>query len=297
MTARAVVGKAEDRILRALGRYHLLTAEQITRLLYRPGSLRDVQKRLAKLVAAGYLIPKRGYSRSTGRPPAIYALGRRGRDYAAAAGLELRHRFRPGEERGYLFYAHTLALNDVLIAAERLAARTGRFWIETMLHDQLLQQTPLRVTLHGGRPARVVPDAWLDLRFSRPGERPIRECYVVELDRGTERQRDFRAKVEALIAATEGPYQDAFGTDLMTVAVVAAPERNPDQRRRQLLEWIEWELERLDRPDQADLFYVASLDSAAVSPEDLFCSASWYAPFSGVPAPLWEIPGEEEVGG
>jgi hypothetical protein len=293
----APTGTADDRILRAIGRYHFLTATQVTRLLYRPGSKRDVEKRLAGLVKRGYLLALPGYSQR-GRPPAIYTLDRQGRGYVEGLGIPVRARFRPAELRAlkFPFHDHTLALNDVLIALERLAARLpDRLWLEEVRHEQLLRERPLTVALGDGRTAGVVPDAWLDLRFPRPDRRPLRECWWLELDRGTEGQRDFREKVANLIAATvAGAYQDAFGTDLLTVAVVTVPERNPAQRREQLLRWIEQELGRLGLTDQADLFSVTSQDAARVDPAAMFLAPTWYVPFGTEPLPLLEPPG---VGG
>ncbi len=95
---------------------------------------------------------------------------------------------------------HTLATIDVLIAAEVLC-RTAPVAMPRLLVERQLRTHPLRVALPAGEgtPARlvaVIPDAWFELAVADHQPEPI----AMELDRGIEDQKRWRAKVAALAA-------------------------------------------------------------------------------------------------
>lgn len=285
-------GTPESRIVLAVGQYHFLTIPQIMRLLgYRQGTQRTIEKRLAWLTANNYLIGKAGYSQGPGKPRSIYVLGKRGRSYLEGQ-LPLRRRFRPSDTWKREHLEHVLGLNDVLIAAERLARDAAEvLWLVEMQHEQLLQGQPFLVPMPDGRRHLVVPDAWLDLRVLRAEQRPLQECYWIEFDRGTERQAAFREKIRRIIALAASPeaYEARFGTNNLTVAIVTLPERQPQLRRDMLLSWIADELSRAGEPRQ-DLFFVTTLDAATLSPADVFCAAVWQRPGADELLPLIELP-------
>jgi DNA-binding MarR family transcriptional regulator len=290
--AQLALDYPEDRLLRAVGRYHFLTVYQLLRLLgYKQGTKRTVEKRLAALEASGHLIRKRGYTQGPGQAPAIFVLGPEGRDYLKKS-LPLRRRFRPSDTWRRDFLEHVLGLNDVLIAAERLAEdANGLIWLAEMQHDQILQETPFVVSMPNGQTASLVPDAWLDFRFPRAGQRPLRECYWVEFDRGTERQDAFRDKIRKIIALSINPasYEERFATNNLTVAFVTWPEHQPELRRDMLLSWIRDE-QRRSGELRPDLFFVTALDAAVLSPQEVYCAPVWMTPFAEEPMPLIEPP-------
>src|SRR5215218_11332811 len=83
-------GLPGDRILRALGRYHLLTRDQLTRLLYRASSTTFVGEHLTRLTRGGYLRMGRvPLAIPVGGTPGWWTLGEPGRRYLRAAGVEL----------------------------------------------------------------------------------------------------------------------------------------------------------------------------------------------------------------
>src|SRR4051812_4663718 len=99
------IGRPKHLILEAVGTYHYLTADQLARLLFSPGSLTYVRDHLKELFHAGYLsrlFPPTLAPR--GAHKAVYALDRRGYLYLKAQGLEPAGRFRPSEnaEREWL---------------------------------------------------------------------------------------------------------------------------------------------------------------------------------------------------
>jgi hypothetical protein len=219
-----------------------------------------------------------------GSGPSVYTLARKGRNYLLALGIDVPARYRPGEENdhSYLFMSHTIALNDFLIAAELLARQSPALSIESMLHDRTLKQKPMYVPDEEGRKLAVVMDGWLNLRL--PNTQHM--CLGLEIDMGTVEQKKWRRKARSLVACTHGQYQEAFGTSSLTVAVLATPG---PKRMSDLLHWTELELAELpDKDEAADLFRFASVDPAAVPPEDVLLAPYWYRPFQKHPVPLLE---------
>jgi len=281
------VTPAKQDLLVAIGRYFYLNARQCTRLLYAEASLTRVQALLKELADDGYcqrlFLPR---PTPHGRVPAIYTLGRLGRTYLAALGVDVPTRLRPSaaREHAYLFLDHTLAVNDCLIAIELLARRVPQIAIRTMHHERTLRRMPIVVRDTDGREAAVIPDGWLDLRVALP-DGTYRTCIALEIDRGTTEQRAFRRKVARWVAAADGPYREAFGTDLLTVAIVATPGEG---RAEELLRWIAAELASLRRQDAADLFFVTAVDAASVDPATLYCGPVWRRCDQEAPVPLIE---------
>jgi protein involved in plasmid replication-relaxation len=281
------VTPAKHALLAAIGRYHFLTTRQATRLLYAEGSLTRVQTLLKELSDDGY-VQRLFLPRPTphGRVPAVYTLGRFGHAHLEALGIDVPTRLRPSEARAhaYLFLDHTLAVNDCLIAMEVLARRTPAIALHRMLHERTLRHMPIPVTDPDGSNASVIPDGWLDVRVALP-EGIDRYCIALEIDRETTEQRAFRRKIAHWVAAADGPYQAAFGTDLLTVAIVATPGEG---RARELLRWIVAALATLHREEQAGLFLVTPADAAAVDPFAFYCGRMWHQPDREEPVPLIE---------
>lgn len=280
-----IAGPADLSILAVLGRYFYLTASQVTRLLYAPSSQTYAQARLKRLAGHGYLqrifLPR---PTRTGSAPLVYTLARKGLSVLAAWGRGVDRRYRPAEvrETSYLYLAHTLALNDVLIALELFCRHDQRVQLAGLRHERDLKLQPVRVRLPVGVTASVIPDAWVDLRIMRR----YQECYAVELDRGTTEQKAWRRKVAALMAYANGPYQETFGTASLTIVVVATPGEG---RRDQLIRWTEAELSAAGRADQAGLFRFTGVSVAQMSPENVFMGAGWRRPFDPQLRPLLDL--------
>lgn len=281
------VTPAKRAILLALGRYFYLTARQATRLLYAPTSLTHAQALLKELADDGYtqrlFLPR---PTPHGRVPAVYTLGRLGRTYLDSIGADVPPRLRPSAERGhaYLFLDHSLAVSDCLIAAALLARRVPAITIHQMRHERDLRRTPIPVATPDGGQASVIADGWLDLRVAMP-DGVYRSCIALEIDRGTAGSAAIRRKIGNWVAAADGPYQEAFGTDLLTVAIVATPG---ERRATELLEWIAAELTSLHREEQAGLFVVTAVDAAVVAPALFYGGPVWRRCDDTTPVPLIE---------
>jgi hypothetical protein len=279
------LGPTEYTLLTGLGRYINLTAAQCVRRSYQPGSLRFVRKRLAGLVAAGYCQRHLGFTQG-GKPPAVYSLTAKGWDVVRELGMETPVRWRPVEaaQRGFIAYAHDLAVADFGIAAERFcAAVTPQAHLAQLRHHRFLQTDPLRVRLSTGT-QRVIFDAWLDLRLTR-GDPPQQRqrALALELDRASEYQQVWRRKIAAILAASGSAYRDHFGTSSLTVIVICPG--NP-RRAQQLLAWTEAELREAGQKAAGRLFAVTSVDSGTIDPCALFVTPCWRVPFQAEPTPL-----------
>jgi hypothetical protein len=281
------LGPSDEPILTMLGLYFYLTAAQITRLLYAPASHTYAQARLKRLVDAGYLqrlfLPRPS---RTGSAPLVYTLARKGLNALREWGSAVDRRYRPAEARelSYLHLAHTLALNDALIALELLCRKNPRIQIADLRHERVLKLHPVVVALPDGAKTGVIPDGWVDLRIAGC----YQECYAIELDRGTTEGKAWRRKVAALLAYADGPYQRVFGTPSLTIAVIATPVQ---RRRAVLLRWTEAELRAQGREDAAGLFHFTGATLADQDPEQLFLSAVWSEPFSDHLEPLIDASG------
>src|SRR5512143_2576564 len=176
--------EVDETILAAINRLGgYLTAGQLTRLLYPSCQDRDrySQRRLARLEQGGYLLRLRALRRPQfGSVPHVFTLTHTGRRYLAGRGYPVEPYYRPAEEHAkaanYLFTEHTLAIIDVLIAAERLVrdairAGVGQIEMPVVWTERRLKREAVPVTVpaaaEGGSTRRtvVIPDAWFQLQI------------------------------------------------------------------------------------------------------------------------------------
>jgi Replication-relaxation len=294
------------RILTAIFHHHYMTAEQVTRLLYSQGNASTVRSYLPHLEKAGYLAT-RYLHRTTplGSLPKLYTLDRRGFNVLKKQGLDMPKRFRRLEEKdtASTFLPHTLAVNDVLIAAETLHKQYPAITLYGYKHELLLkQEQPITITVEkrtaegkllldiDGKAMmetiRIVPDLFLDVRIHQPDrEKPYRCCLLLEIDLNTEGQRKIRQKVRAFLAFIKsGACLARFGTKLPTVGFINVT--GGEKRRDELKAWTEAELKLTKEPHfWTELFVFTSLPEKPALPDGdaLFLSPVWYTPFRKQP--------------
>jgi hypothetical protein len=297
-----LITEADKAILVALARFHYLTAAQASRLLYPNLSdeNRYMQRRLKKLSDAQYVLRLRALPTPRyGQAPHVFTLAGKGRQYLATLGVSSPSYYRPSEERrasdNSPFMIHRLATIDVMIAADGLC-KEGIAVCPRMLSERELKRGALKVDVppsshsnsQGTRRVAVIPDAWFQLSI---GRRPPMSI-AVELDRGTEDQKVWRQKVAAYVVWADGPYQTAFETDNLTIAVVC-----PDETRRGiLLDWTLRELTARSLTDFAELFLFTATSPATVSPRRFFFGNVWRQPHTGTAVSVLGAPpptGEE----
>jgi hypothetical protein len=133
--------KGAEKILVAISEFDYLTAEQVTRLLYKETSRAFVRKKLRALVTQGYVLTLGGRAVNL---PLIYTFTSRGRTYAGMLGEQSRKRFCPSEEKekseNFFFMKHTLAVTDVLIASRLLAQTVPGVTLTRMCLERSLRR-------------------------------------------------------------------------------------------------------------------------------------------------------------
>jgi len=278
------ISAGDDTLLRAVYGYHFLTVEQATRLLYSRGSLVYVRSKLRALATDGYLQWLRLPTSGQGNTPHIYTLARKGIRYLEGAGFSDFARFRPSEqqEHSYFFLKHTLRVNDVLIAGALLGELVPGITLAEMRHERLLRRTPVYVeVMHGQKKERigVVPDGWMDFHLHGADRMSI----VLELDRGTVEERAFKHKLRGLLAYANGPYQEFFASESITIAFATTAG---ELRLRRMRVWCEQTLEEMGQKQQAELLLLTSLPEGELDPRRLFLSPVWEEPFGTTPVAL-----------
>lgn len=303
--AQFVVKPHNERILEAVYKYQFLTVEQVTRLLYSRGTLSTVRARLSELAEEGYLLflylPR---PTPTGSVPKIYTLARKGLNLLKAHGFDISPRFHPSEqeEKSYLFLRHTLAVNDFLIAAATLEKTFPGITLHTFIHERVLKREELiKVTFEkltaDGRQVmdkdekpvietmRLIPDAFLDFRIAHDHEKPYRCCVLLELDRDTIEEKNFKRKVRGLLTCVKnGECTRRFNTKLPTIAFVNAV--GGEKRREQMKKWTEEELKKSKESHFWTQMFVFTDLPEVIDTEALFLSPVWYTPFTDKPTVL-----------
>jgi len=264
---------AHETILKSVYTYYYLTAKQVCRLHYSPGSFTRVEKLLKELRDNEYLqwdfLPVK---RRFGSSPAYYMPARRGVAHLRKLGFDVSMLPYPSEKKELksLFLPHTLTVNDVLIAAFLLEKTVPDIRLAAMKHELFLKRT-----MQG-----VVPDGWLDFRLHEKEQ----VCFSLEIDRGTEDQKPFRQKIRALVRFAKGSYAKVFETPSITI-VFATPAGA--LRLNTIRAWTEKELTELHETAEADLFRLGEIPDTEFDPRWLFLEPHWYRPFDTTPVALF----------
>src|SRR6266487_2795222 len=161
-----VVTPVHDLLLHDLHTLQRATAEQLTRLNYKPGMLTTVKQRLKDLADNRYVLP---LSHPSIRLPFMYALDRKGLNHLAAQGVDVREYFRPSQEedsaKNFLFREHILAISDVLIHALLFERAEPFFRISSMLHERFFKNHPIKATYTRANKEEtktLVPDFYIE---------------------------------------------------------------------------------------------------------------------------------------
>jgi hypothetical protein len=276
-----VVTPVHDLLLHDLNSLQRATAEQLTRLNYKPGMLNTVKARLKDLGDNGYVLP---LSHPSIRLPYMYALDRRGLNYLQGQGVDVREYFRPSQEedsaKNFLFREHMLAISDILIHAMLFEREFTSFRISTMLHERSFKNHPIIATdtkSESVETKTLVPDAYLAFVYTNTLGKDDLLPVLVELDRGTEDQRFFRKRIRAYIVFLKSrTFKTTFGIDNITVAFATTKDYS---RVRQMREWAAKEFALTNEPGWlANLFLFTALPEnlGDNTPRKLFLDPVWY---------------------
>jgi hypothetical protein len=302
MTDQALtLSERDGHILQAVYTYQYLTLAQITRLFFSARSQRSKNhagQYVKRLAEEQWLIRFPLPSTHKGNRAYVYTLGYMGLKYLHSLGFDASPSCRKTKPApSYQHMQHTLCLNDVLIAAELLPKRVPSVMLADMQHEWILKQKPLHVSPadipgNGGRPTgtqmtTVIPDAWLDFRLSLSGI-TYQTAVWLELDRGTEEQKQFRRKVRGLYdASLSETYRQEFGAQNIIIAFATTAG---EKRREQMRQWTRQELSVLQKISDADLLLFTSLPQTYdLDPEWLFLSPVWTTPLTNTPVPLLDL--------
>jgi hypothetical protein len=281
-----------DLLLRDLQLLQRATAEQLTRLHYKPGMLTTVKARLKELADAGYVLPL--YHPSI-RLPYMYALARRGLTYLAAQGVEVKDYFRPSTEketeRNFLFREHMLLISDLIVAAYLFVRSEPTYQLERVLHERYFKNNPLKATVvrnNREETKTIVPDCYLEFVYTPEYGEEQAMPVLWELDRGTEEQKFFRRKIAAYALLLKNRVLiESLHVKHMTIAFATTKEHH---RVEKLREWTRLELSQLHEASWLQqLFLITALpdpQQASVSPRQLFLDPVWYLPVENKPVSL-----------
>jgi hypothetical protein len=284
-------------VLRAVNRFRYLTAAQLNRVLW-PNNIRDAnryaQRRLAALAKHECVhvltdLPKP----ATGTAPKVHTLAWRGRKALLQLGDTVPSYYRPSEvdesARNPMFMPHTLAVIDVLVAASRLTQDAAEIHLTQLLLERDLRRLRLQVPVprvsdyERDRRVTVVPDALFSLLVDGTPQH-----FLLELDRGTERQQVWRDKVAALtLWVASSASSTLLTSEYVTVMVVTTGRR----RREYLCRWTAHELQARGLYDEyASLYAVTDSSPVETPPLEFFGAPQWYPPFAASPDSLIDIP-------
>lgn len=279
-----VITPVYDRLLRDLATLHQATAEQLTRLNYKSGMLTTVKARLKDLTDASYTL---SLFHPAIKLPYVYCLGRKGLQYLAAQGLEVRDYFRPSEEKqteqNFLFREHMLSLGDVLIHALLFERANPAYRIEKLQHERFFKNQPIKVPVQrsGREETRtLIPDAYLEFIRTLESGKETKIPVLLELDRGTEEQKHFRRRIRSYIIFLKSfAFESVFQVkSAMTVAFATTKNHNRVDKMR---EWTRTECALTHEPKWLlNLFLFTGLPSSIeeIEPSQLFLDPVWYAP-------------------
>ncbi|HLW02170.1 MAG TPA: replication-relaxation family protein [Ktedonobacterales bacterium] len=263
--------RGDDQVPLGIAQLHLATAKQIMRLHYKAGSEKFVTKRLMELVRGGYLQcdamaeQHRTGNRITYSARYYYTLAQKGKSYVGVAGKdrEAVQRAVKRTSEHDIFIRHSLEVNDLLISAMLIRRVAPAFWLEDFQSEHELKQHPYKI----GR-SELAPDLYLNLQ-TRDADGLLQRPMVLEHDRATEDQYDFRGKVRKyLVFLRQEGYRQMFGVSRLTVVFTTFKGQEHAER---LQRWTKAEVgsEPIGR-----LFYFAALQPP-LSPS-LWLEPCWF---------------------
>ncbi len=286
---------AEEALLHGIYTYDFLTVKQAKRLYYNRQSSGYVGELLRNTITKGYayedFLPRKV---KFGRSPSVFFLSKQGVEHFLKLGYPPPRKYYTQSEvygLSYLFWKHTLAVTDFIISARMLEKVAPGYLLNQFQHDRELQASPTYVQGDSGKKrVGVIPDAWL--QFFIPGasnNTPQQIAMCLELDRGTISVKPMKEKLRACLKFIDGPYQEAFHTNAVTIAY-ATPSGH--HRAELLRSWCEQVLTEQKRKDDSKFFYFTALPQQMIDfamdldPHTLFLSPVWYTPFSTDPKVL-----------
>jgi Replication-relaxation len=220
----------------------------------------------------------------TVRTNLISSFPKRSRESALeSVGIDVPMGFRESKEadKHYLFIAHSLELNDVLIAAALLNRTDPHYILASFIHERALKRSPYRVTWKENSRTEtfsLIPDAFLDFRMALTNGQQRCMPIVLEHDRGTEGQQHFRRRIRAyLMLLKSGAYQQLFGVKVLAIAFTTFCEGS---RLKQMRAWARAELAAASAPKEIAAMFLFTTLNKPLEPRQLWLEPYWYTLYS-----------------
>src|SRR5258708_30857246 len=304
----------DENIFNTLYRYYYMSVLQVVKSLdYSTNSLPTVRTRLAYLETNGYIASLILPTVRKGSLPKIYYLASGGIDYLRKQGFDVSQRFHATEqkEKQYLFLKHTLAVNDVLIAAKLVAKQFPQVTLYEFRHERELKRDPEKFTITLTKETEdetqeavvwkqeefyFVPDAFLDFQIEQE-KKTYRSALLLELDRTPTERRRFQEKIRGILTYIKAErFVKRYNARKITVAFVTT---GGQKRVEKMRNWTRNELAKThDTWDYGYTFVFTALphliepetqreleELDEIDPATLFLS------------PVWEFPFTEKKGG
>jgi hypothetical protein len=265
------ISRVDFKILLAVNQYDCLTIEQVKRI-FNYKSYTATSEKLKLLSDLEVLERKKLPHEIWGGATWLYKVGRVGRELLRDEGLAP-PRFVMGASRVTVstHWWHTVFVNDFFISAHLYAQTNPQVEIAQELHELDIKRDK-RFPASG-----VIPDGWIDFHVSKE----YRYCFFLELERDTRAPIELRRKIENLVNFAHGPYEEVFGTDILTYLFFA----NNEAHRREIVSNIAVVLREMGKKEANVLFQVTDTKPSDVF---LFSKACWYIPSFPTPVTLFE---------
>lgn len=223
-----ILTERDKRIVEAVYQCRVLRQDQIHRLFFGTSKAAS-QRRLALLYHHGFLnrvflTVRASYMLS----PALYMLDRRGAELLRSElGYDDLTWKSKSHDVGQPFLEHTLAINDVRVAAT-IASKKHGYSLLTWRSEADLKAEYDRVVIQeknsGKQLVSLIPDSFFVVETTR-GKSP----FFLEVDRGTETTGRFQTKVRAYQAYVQsGAYEKRYGYKSIRVLTVTFSRKRLD---------------------------------------------------------------------
>jgi hypothetical protein len=294
MKTPGTMQKGCQKILACLAVFSYLTAEQLAKACFSPGSLTYVKALLKELVESKLVFALGGRGTSL---PLIYTLTSTGQYRASTHQHTPRRRIRvrpadiQDKAHNPYFMAHTLAVNDALISA-RLLSQTHpgialtRMYREPELKRKIYVEIPEKICLE--------PDASVQFTITETWHKKPQiweDFFHIEVYRNLPPvEWRFKQKIAGYVTyAVSGQHEELFATPVLSVAVIAASEPMAATLKR----WTEDVLANTNQQGEGDWFFFCSLDTATATPEEMYLAPVWEQAFGTAKTPLLMLEGSQ----
>ncbi len=300
----------DENIFKTLYRYYYMTVVQVVKALdYSTNSLPTVRYLETNGYLAALILP----TVRKGSFPKIYSLASGGIDYLRKQGFDVTLRYHATEqkEKQYLFLKHTLAVNDVLIAANGVVKQYPQVTLYEFRHERELKRDPEKFTItlykepeDDTKDAVVwkqeefyfVPDAFLDFHIEQE-TKTYRCALLLELDRATTERRRFQEKIRGILTYVKSDrHVRRYKARKITVAFVTT---GGQKRVEKMREWTRSELAKTHEAWDYGYTFVFTALPHLIEPETQreLEELDEIDPATLFLSPVWEFPFTEKKGG